>query len=62
MKPHSAPAVFTGLSDVGASAVSLTLAMFAIAVEMSVEETDPLLQVVSVQSRHSVSHHLLLSN
>lgn len=36
--------------------------MFAGAVEASVEEADPLLQVVSLQSHHPVSHHLLLSN
>lgn len=36
--------------------------MLAGAVETSVEETDPLLQVVSVLSHQSVSHHLLLSN
>lgn len=38
------------------------LAVFAGAVETFVEEADPLLQVVSIQSHHSVSHHLLLSN
>lgn len=38
------------------------LAVLARAVEASVEETDPLLQVVSVLSHHSVSHHLLLLN
>lgn len=35
------------------------LAMLSGAVEAFVEESDPLLQVVSVQSRHPVSHHLL---
>lgn len=38
------------------------LAVFASTVEASVEEAEPLLQVVSVQSHHPVSHHLLLSN
>lgn len=38
------------------------LAVLAGAVEASVEETDPLLQVVSVLSHHPVSHHLLLLN
>lgn len=44
------------------NSLCVTLAMFASAVEASVEEADPLLQIVSVQGHHSVSHHLLLSN
>lgn len=40
--------------------VCSTLAAFASAVEASVEEADPLLQVVFVQSHHSIAHHLLL--
>ncbi len=49
-------------SDVFANMVCSKLAVFASAVEASVEEAEPLLQVVSVQSHHSVSHHPLLSN
>lgn len=55
-------AVHLGCSDVSSSLICATLAMFASAVEASVEEADPLLQVVSVQGHHSVSHHLLLSD
>lgn len=36
--------------------------MFASAIETSVKEANPLLQVVSVLSHHPVSHHLLLPN
>lgn len=42
-------------------AVCSVLAMFASAVEASVEEVYPLLQVVLVLSRHSLSHHLPFS-
>lgn len=45
-----------------ASVICLILAVFASAVEASVQETDPLFHVVSVQSHHSVSDHPLLSN
>lgn len=45
-----------------ASVVLFMLAMFANAVEVSVEEADPLLHVVSVHGHHSVSHHLLFAN
>ncbi len=63
MKSHSStPTVLIGWSDVFASTVCSVLAVFAGAVEASVEEAEPLLQVVSVQSHHSVSHHLLLPN
>lgn len=61
MKSQTA-AVHLGCSDVSSSLICATLAMFASAVEASVEEADPLLQVVSVQGHHSVSHHLLLSD
>lgn len=36
------------------------LAVLAGAVKASVQEANPLFQVVSVQRHHSVSHHLLL--
>lgn len=36
--------------------------MLAGAVETSVEETDPLVQVVFVLGHHSLPHHLVLSN
>lgn len=52
-------AVHLGCPDVFNS-LCAALAMFASAVEASVEEADPLLQIVSVQGHHSVSHHLLL--
>ena len=45
-----------------ASLVCSMLAVFASAVEAFVEEAESLLQVMSVQSHHSVSHHPLLSN
>lgn len=38
------------------------LAVLAGAVEASVQEADPFLQVVSLKSHHPVSHHHLLSN
>jgi len=37
-----------------------TSSVFAVTVESSVEEFDSLLQVVSVQCHHPVTHHLLL--
>lgn len=46
----------------GCSALCSALAMFASAVEASIEEAYPLFQVVPVLSHHSVSHHLLFSN
>lgn len=45
-----------------AGTVFAMLTVFASAVEAFVEEAEPLLQVMSVQSHHSVSHHPLLSN
>lgn len=41
---------------------SSTLSVFPVTVEASIQEADPLLQVVSLLSHHPVSHHLLFPN